>query len=262
MIKIDKISFNINETEILKDISLTAKKGEILTIVGPNGCGKSTLLKIISRILKPTSGEVKLMDKRVTSYDTKELARLMAILPQKKNASPDMTVEQLVQYGRYPHTGMSGRLLSEDYKRIDDAINSTGICHLRDRAIATLSGGESQMAWIAMCVAQNPQIILLDEPTTYLDICYQLEVLELVKNLNQRLGLTIIMVLHDINQAARYSDKVFMMKKGKGYSLGVPNEVFTKEAFEDVFHVDMHTFKENNIDYRYYIPERTVTNHV
>ena len=261
MLKVENISFSIGGTPIINDINLEAKKGEILTIVGPNGCGKSTLLKIISRIYKPTSGKVTLLDKDVHDYDTKDLAKIMAILPQKKTVAGDMTVEQLVQYGRYPHTKLGNRLTPFDYQKVEEAMKDTGIIHLRKRLINTLSGGESQMAWIAMCVAQAPEIILLDEPTTYLDISYQLEVLELVKKLNKQYGLTIVMVLHDINQAIKYSDKIYAMKKGKGYKFGSAKDIFNEETFADIFRVKMNKlYDKNDEKITYYQPERSLKN--
>ncbi len=261
MLKVENISFSIGGTSIINNINLEAEKGEILTIVGPNGCGKSTLLKIISRIYKPISGKVTLLNKDVHDYDTKELAKIMAILPQKKSAAGDMTVEQLVQYGRYPHTKFGNRLTPFDYQKVEEAMEDTGIIHLRKRLISTLSGGENQMAWIAMCVAQAPEIILLDEPTTYLDISYQLEVLELVKKLNKQHGLTIVMVLHDINQAIKYSDKIYAMKKGKGYKFGTADEIFNEEAFAEIFKVKMNRlYDEKDKITAYYQPERSLKN--
>ncbi len=259
LLEINDLSLTLDETDILKNVSFSCKKGEILTIVGPNGCGKSTTLKMISRILAPSSGSVKLWDKDIRNYPSKELARIMAVLPQRKSVPADLTVEQLVQYGRYPHTGISGRLKQEDYEQVDIALEATGITQFRHRTIATLSGGESQMAWIAMCVAQQPQIILLDEPTTYLDISYQLEVLELVKKLNREQGLTIVMVLHDINQAIHYSDKIFMMHKGSGYQYGVPRQVFTEKAFAEVFSVKMKQLYEKDCPEKlYFQPDATI----
>lgn len=252
MLKVNDLTLNIEGSEILQDVCFHCEKGEILTIVGPNGCGKSTTLKIISRILEPVRGSVTLLGRDVRDYPTKELARIMAILPQKKSVPADITVEQLVQYGRYPHTGFSGRLKKEDYDQVERAMDATGILPFRHRTIATLSGGESQMAWIAMCVAQQPQILLLDEPTTFLDISYQLEVLELVRKLNRQQGLTIVMVLHDINQAINYSDKIFMMQKGRGYQYGVPQEVFTDQSFAEVFRVKMKRLYEEEVPQNLY----------
>ncbi len=259
MLKIENVSFKIKNSEILKNINFTCNQGEFLTIVGPNGCGKSTLLKIISRIYKPTQGSVKLFDKNIRSYDSTELARILAILPQQKSALGDITVEQLVQYGRYPHTKFGNRLTPLDHQKVDQAIKNTGINHLKGRTMATLSGGENQMAWIAMCVAQDTKIALFDEPTTYLDISYQLEVLELIKKLNKAHGLTIISVLHDINQAIKYSDRIFMMKKGEGYCIGDPSEVFSENAFAEVFEVEMDKLKNTSDSHNiYYQPLRSL----
>lgn len=256
MLEVKHVCYGIDGVPILKDISLGVQKGCIVTIVGPNGCGKSTLLKIISRILRPQSGEVLLDGCDVRTANTRSLARRMAILPQRKNVAVDLTVEQLVQYGRYPHTGFGGKLTKRDIDKVDEAMHAAGIETLRNRAIGTLSGGESQMAWIAMCLAQVPEIILLDEPTTYLDICYQLEVLELVRHLNRAYAMTIVMVLHDINQAAQYSDIVYMMKDGEIYNTGAPKDIFLPESFTDVFRVEMRTLTDRNNEY--YVPQRMV----
>lgn len=256
MLEISHLSYSIDKTCILKDISLTVPKGKIVTIVGPNGCGKSTLLKNIARILRPDSGQILLNGQDLRSMDTKELARKMAILPQCKSVAVDLSVEQLVQYGRFPYTGFGGRLSRQDYDMVNNALHAAGIEALRKRAIGTLSGGENQMAWIAMCLAQAPELILLDEPTTYLDICYQLQVLELVQRLNKEMGMTIVMVLHDINQAARYSDLIYMMHDGQVYTAGQPRDVFAPQAFSTVFRVQMRTLDDGETTY--YIPHHTI----
>ena len=239
MLEVKHVCYGIDGVPILKDISLGVQKGCIVTIVGPNGCGKSTLLKIISRILRPQSGEVLLDGCDVRTANTRSLARRMAILPQRKNVAVDLTVEQLVQYGRYPHTGFGGKLTKRDIDKVDEAMHAAGIETLRNRAIGTLSGGESQMAWIAMCLAQAPEIILLDEPTTYLDICYQLEVLELVRHLNRAYAMTIVMVLHDINQAIYFSDRIIGLCNGKVIVQGDPNEVITEESIKALYGIDL-----------------------
>lgn len=254
MLEAKHIRYDIDGTCILKDVSLCVEKGTVVTIVGPNGCGKSTLLKIMSRVLRPQSGEVFLNERNIREINTRELARRLAILPQNKSVAVDLTVEQLVQYGRYPHAKLGGKLSKKDLEEVDKAIRAAGITALRHRTIGTLSGGESQMAWIAMCLAQTPEIILLDEPTTYLDICYQLEVLELVRKLNQEYAMTFVMVLHDINQAAQYSDVVYMMKNGEIYNSGTPKEIFLPQAFTDVFRVDMRTLNDEKA--LYYVPQR------
>lgn len=242
MITAEHIYYSVAGHSILEDVSFSTQPGEIVTVVGPNGCGKSTLLKILSRLLKADKGTVCFQGRPLSAYPGKELARRLAILPQSKQAPPDTTVEQLVQFGRYPYTGLSGQMKPQDFQAVDDALEKTGMDRFRDRAISSLSGGESQMAWITMAIAQTPEILFLDEPTTYLDICYQLEVLELVRRLNRELKLTIVMVLHDINQAAAYSDRIFALKSRHCYHFGPTHEVISGEMFRDVFSVEMKTY--------------------
>lgn len=242
MIRAEHICYFIHNRPILDDISFSAKQGEIVTIVGPNGCGKSTLLKILSRLLKPDSGSVHFLGKPLTAYSGKELAKQLAILPQNKQTPPDMTVEQLVQFGRYPYTGLGGQLKAADFSAVEEALGRTGMDKFRQRSLGTLSGGEGQMAWITMAVAQTPKILFLDEPTTYLDISYQLEVLHMIRHLNRTLSLTIVMVLHDLNQAAAYSDRIFTMKPGCCYSYGRTNDVLCDAMFREVFSVEMKKY--------------------
>lgn len=243
MITGEHIYYSINGQSILEDVNFSAKKGEIVTVVGPNGCGKSTLLRILSRLLKAERGEVRLQGKLLSAYPGKELARRLAILPQRKQAPPDTTVEQLVQFGRFPYTGMSGQMRQEDFQAVDRALKQTEMERFRSRTISSLSGGESQMAWITMAIAQTPEILFLDEPTTYLDICYQLEVLELVRKLNRELQLTIVMVLHDLNQAAAYSDRIYALKNRQCYCFGETREVICPEMFRDVFSVETKVYR-------------------
>lgn len=256
MICAEHIAYSIEGKRILEDINFSASPGEVVTIVGPNGCGKSTFLKIMSRLLKADQGTVTFLGKRLSDYSGKELARQMAILPQAKQAPPDMTVEQLVQFGRYPYTGLGGQLKAEDFSAVDEALEKTGMERFRGRALATLSGGEGQMAWIAMAMAQAPKILFLDEPTTYLDICYQLEVLELVRRLNQEFALTIVMVLHDINQAAVYSDRIFAIKDRSCYAFEKSDKIFTDTMFRDVFSVEVERYQSETRTI--YMPERIV----
>lgn len=256
MISAEHIFYSVNGQSILEDVSFSTEPGEIVTVVGPNGCGKSTLLKILSRLLKADKGTVCFRGKPLQSYPGKELARRLAILPQTKQTPPDTTVEQLVQFGRYPYTGLSGQMKPQDFQAVDDALRQTGMDRFRNRTISSLSGGESQMAWITMAIAQTPEILFLDEPTTYLDICYQLEVLELVRRLNRELSLTIVMVLHDINQAAAYSDRIFAIKDKRCYNFGKTQDVICGKMFQDVFSVEMKTYTADKD--QVYMPVRIV----
>lgn len=238
----------------LKDVNFKAKDGEIITIIGPNGSGKSTFIKAISRCMKPKSGVINLDGINIYNIPTKTLAKEIAVLPQVKSVSTDITVENLVSYGRYPHLGFGKRMNSDDKEIIDWAINKTGLVELRDRYVTTLSGGERQRAWIAMALAQKPRILILDEPTTYLDVSYQLEVLELIKELNKSLGLTVIMVLHDLNQAARYSDNIYVLKDGEICGYGTPKDIMKSNLLEDVFRIDAHIYEDKINCCPYFIP--------
>lgn len=219
-LKVENLNVGYDDKEILKGISFNIDAGEVVTIIGPNGSGKSTLIKTISRYLKPKSGSIFLDKVNVNQIKTRELAKNLAVLPQVKGVSSDITIEELVSYGRYPHISFGKRMSKEDKDIVTWALEKTGLQEMKNRYIVTLSGGERQRAWIAMSLAQKPKILLLDEPTTFLDICYQLETLELVKELNKTLGITVIMVLHDLNQAARYSDKLLVINNGELWEYG------------------------------------------
>ncbi|HZK57775.1 MAG TPA: ABC transporter ATP-binding protein [Clostridia bacterium] len=242
----------------LQDVSIKIKEGEIVTIIGPNGSGKSTLVKAISRCLKFKSGNIEIYNKDIYSIPTKVLARNIAVLPQVKNISADITVENLVSYGRYPHLGLGKRLNKKDKMVIKRAMEQTGLFEFRDRYVTTLSGGERQRAWIAMALAQEPKILIMDEPTTYLDISYQLEVLELIKELNESLGLTVIMVLHDLNQAARYSDNIYVLKDGRVCDYGTSEYIMQSKLFKDVFKIYAHIYEDKENNCPYFIPYNIV----
>ncbi|MBU5312431.1 ABC transporter ATP-binding protein [Tissierella carlieri] len=241
---------------VLKDANFKVNNGEIVTIIGPNGSGKTTLIKALSRCIKSHSGDIYLDGKDIYQIPTKKIAREVAILPQVKNVSADVTIENLVSYGRYPHLGFGKRIKKDDRDIIHWAIEKTGLIKLRDRYIATLSGGERQRAWIAMALAQKPKILILDEPTTYLDISYQLEVLELVKELNESLGITVIMVLHDLNQAARYSDNIYVLRDGQICECGKPNNILQTKMLKDVFRIEAHIYQDEINDCPYFIPHK------
>ncbi len=243
---------------VLKNANFKVNNGEIVTVIGPNGSGKTTLIKALSRCIKATSGNVYLDGKDIYQIPTKKIATEMAILPQVKNVSADVTIENLVSYGRYPHLGFGKRIKKDDKDIISWAIEKTGLIKLKDRYIATLSGGERQRAWIAMALAQKPKILILDEPTTYLDISYQLEVLELVKELNESLGITVIMVLHDLNQAARYSDNIYVLKDGEICEYGIPNNIIKSTLLKDVFRIEANIYRDEVNDCPYFIPYKII----
>lgn len=233
----------------LKNLSMRFQAGKITSIIGPNGSGKSTLLRLLSNLTHPDKGTVMLDGKEISGIHPKELARTMTMLTQSPNLDLELTVHDLVSHGRLPHRKWYEKLTGADHERIDWAISITNLKHLQHQSVHRLSGGERQRAWIAMAVVQSPKVLLLDEPTTYLDISHQMEVLELVQHLNQALGMTVVMVLHDINQAAKYSDELIVMKEGAIYSSGKPLEIIHPAMFEDVFLIEAKVHQENGVPF-------------
>lgn len=231
----------------LEDVSTAIPKGKITTIIGPNGSGKSTLLNVISRNHKVSSGLVTFEQKDILAFKPKEFARKLAIVYQHNTTPEELTVEKFVAFGRVPHQRFLKRQTVEDDEAIDWALSATNLLDKRDRSLTALSGGERQRVWIAMALAQRTSILCLDEPTTYLDIYYQLELLDLVKQLNLEHELTIVMVLHDMNQALRYSDHILMMKDGHIIAEGAPEEVVTVERVYDVYGVTSHVYQDEEL---------------
>ncbi|OPD23143.1 iron-dicitrate transporter ATP-binding subunit [Clostridium botulinum] len=223
---------------IVDGLNMNIPKGKITTIIGPNGCGKSTVLKTVGRILKPKEGLVYLNGDDIRNLSTKEVAQKMAILPQSPQAQGGLTVGELVSYGRFPHKKGFGKLSPEDKKVIEWALDITKLTELEVTMVDNLSGGQRQRVWIAMALAQQTDLILLDEPTTYLDMAYQLEVLELLYNLNREESCTIVMVLHDLNLAARFADYMIAIRDGSIIKCGTPKEIMTKEVLKDTFNID------------------------
>ena len=234
----DDLSIGYGEQLIVKDLSVQIPNQKITTIIGPNGCGKSTLLKAITRIISHQSGAVVLDGKNVSKENTKVLAKKMAILPQTPESASGLTVGELVSYGRFPYQTGFGRLSKKDYEVIDWALKVTNTSSFKYLPVDSLSGGQRQRVWIAMALAQETEIIFLDEPTTYLDMAHQLEVLELLQRLNQEEKRTIVMVLHDLNQAARFADYIVALKDGQIVKAGPCEEVITKEVLRGVFNID------------------------
>ncbi|MFE3720206.1 ABC transporter ATP-binding protein [Streptomyces cyaneofuscatus] len=224
-----------DDRAVVTGLDLAVPPGRITAIVGANACGKSTLLRALARLLAPRAGAVSLDGRALHSIPTRELAQQLGILPQSPVAPEGLTVIDLVNRGRSPHQTWWRQWTKADEQAVHDALAATGTTDLADRAVDELSGGQRQRAWIAMAVAQGTPVLLLDEPTTYLDLAHQIDVLDLVVDLNRREGRTIVMVLHDLNQACRYADHVIAMKKGSIVAEGAPADVITAETVEDVF---------------------------
>lgn len=257
-IAVENLNVKYGEKEIIKSINFQVNSGEVLSIIGPNGSGKSTIIKALSRCLKISGGNIYIDGKSVDKINTKDLAKNLAVLPQVKNIPYNISVEELVSYGRFPHLKFGKRLGQKDREIISWALEKTGLSELRKRFVLTLSGGERQRAWIAMSLAQKPKILILDEPTTYLDISYQMEVLELVKELNKDLGITVVMVLHDLNQAVRYSDRIMVINNGNLCNLGEPEKILSKDMLREIFRIDADIYTDEVNKCPYFIPKSNV----
>ncbi|MDF1602902.1 ABC transporter ATP-binding protein [Nocardioides sp. YIM 152315] len=237
-LRTEAVTVGYGEAPVVHSLSLTVADGKVTTIVGPNGCGKSTLLRTMSRLLKPSSGTVLLDGEPIQDIHTREVACRMALLPQSPIAPEGLLVRDLVGRGRHPHQRWFSQWSPEDERIVDLALELTDTTDLRDRPLDQLSGGQRQRAWIAMTLAQDTDLLLLDEPTTYLDLAHQVEVLDLVCRLNRERGRTVVMVLHDLNLAARYSDVIVVMKDGVVVTEGNPAEVFTPAMLAHTFGLD------------------------
>lgn len=226
------------DRRIIDGLDLAFDPGRITAIVGPNGCGKSTLLRSCARLLKPLAGAVTLDGSAIHTRSTKELARVLGLLPQNPIAPEGITVADLVGRGRHPHQRAMARWTAHDYEAVAASLDATGTGDLADRAVDELSGGQRQRVWIAMALAQETEVLLLDEPTTYLDVTHQLEVLDLLRDLNRSRGTTIVMVLHDLNLAARYADVLVAMCEGSVRAVGSPATVLEPPLVREVFALD------------------------
>ena len=237
ILQTEGLSVSFKDKKILEDITFSVEEGKVYSIVGKNGCGKTTLLRTISRSIRPDAGSVLLNGENIYRMSTKRIARSMAILSQSNDSMSNVTVETLVGYGRFSHRKLFADN-SEDKEIVRWAMERTGVLELKDRSINTMSGGERQRAWMAMLLAQKPKLMLLDEPTTYLDIAHQLDIMELVRDLNRTEKITILMVLHDINHAARYSDELVVLDNHRIYRQGSPWMLIREGVLEEVFEVD------------------------
>ena len=235
MIRISHLSAGYGEKTVLQDLTFSIEPGSVTTLVGPNGCGKTTLLRALTGQLSQTAGEISICGRELSSYNRKELARTVALLPQTRN-TPDLTVEALVEHGRYPHLGFSRRLSEKDRQIVARAMEQTDVAHLARLPLGELSGGQQQRAYIAMALAQDAQIIALDEPTAHLDLQHQFELLELVRRL-QAAGKTVVLVLHDLDHALRCSDRLVLLQQGRLVQWGTPRTLLDSGALEQVFHI-------------------------
>lgn len=223
---------------IVERLDLAIPPGRITAIVGANGCGKSTLLRALARLISPREGQVVLDGRALHGRSTKEVARTLGLLPQNPVAPEGIAVADLVGRGRHPHQKLLARWSAHDYDVVARSLAATGIEDLADRSVDELSGGQRQRAWIAMALAQETDILLLDEPTTFLDVAHQIEVLDLLTDLNRDHGTTIVMVLHDMNLAARYADHLFALRAGRVVAAGAPSDVMTSDLIREVFELD------------------------
>lgn len=247
MLKLTNISAGYHDKTVIKNIHLDINPGQITTIIGPNGCGKSTLLKIMANSLDSYRGQITLHHRDIKCYSTTEFAQNVALLPQIRNI-PNTTVETLISHGRFPYLGFLRRLKPEDHDIVEEAMRLTGVIDKRHHSLYNLSGGERQKVYIAMTLAQNTDIILLDEPTTFLDINHQFEILDLIKLLNQQ-GKTIIMVLHDIHHALTYSDQLIVMNQGRIQQIGSPSRIFESEIIDSIFNIKSKMFTDDERSY-------------
>jgi iron complex transport system ATP-binding protein len=234
-LEIEKLTLGYGDREVVHDLDLVIAPGEVTAIVGPNACGKSTLLRSMTRLLPPRTGRVLLDGKEVHATPAKQLARRMGLLPQSPIAPEGITVGELVGRGRHPHQRVLARWSEADDRAVTAALRATDTVDLMGRTVDELSGGQRQRVWIAMALAQETEVLLLDEPTTFLDISHQVEVLDLLTDLNRNAGTTIVMVLHDLNLAARYADHLIALHDGRLHSAGRPHEVLVPELVRDVF---------------------------
>ncbi|ESQ00899.1 MULTISPECIES: ABC transporter ATP-binding protein [Streptomyces] len=240
----EELTLGYADRTVIDSLDLAVEPGRITVIVGANACGKSTLLRSMSRLLAPRAGRVLLDGRQVHRFPAKELARTMGLLPQSPLAPEGITVSDLVGRGRHPHQGVFSRWSREDDAAVASALEATRTEELAERAVDELSGGQRQRVWIAMALAQQTDLLLLDEPTTFLDVSHQVEVLDLLTDLNATRGTTIVMVLHDLNLAARYADHLIALADGRLHAQGAPSEVLTEETVRAVFGLESRIIED------------------
>ena len=238
VLKGNNVVLSYENREIIHGVDITIPPNKISVIIGSNGCGKSTLLKSFARLLKPVAGSIEINDKQLKEFNSKQLAQILGLLPQSPIVPEGISVFDLVSRGRFPYQSFLKGMSNEDKKAVENALKIMDIEEIADRNVDELSGGQRQRVWIAMALAQQTDILLLDEPTTYLDISYQIEILDLLTDINKKHKTTIVMVLHDINLSARYADYIFAINKGKLICEGKPSEVISENLIKQVFDLD------------------------
>ncbi len=246
---VEAVGLSIDGHEILSGVSLEFRAGEVVALVGHNGSGKSSLLKLMARQMQPTAGSIFHDDQAVGDYPERAFARSVAYLPQDVNAAADMTVRELVACGRYPWHGALGRFSQIDEVKVAEALKATHIEKDADRIVGTLSGGERQRAWIAMLIAQDAGCLLLDEPTAALDVAHQIEVLSLVRRLAHEGGRSVVIVLHDINMAARFCDRIHALRRGRVVASGTPGAILTSETLQRIYGIAMDVVPAPHLPY-------------
>ncbi len=237
-IEVSQLQVAYEHKLIIENMNLKIPMGKITMIIGANGCGKSTLLKTIARIISPKKGEIKLNGINIQKQAPREIAKKMAVLPQSPIVPSGLLVKELVSYGRFPYQNAMGGMKQEDVEKVNWAMEVTGVLEFANRSVDSLSGGQRQRAWIAMALAQETEILVLDEPTTYLDMAHQLEILELLQTLNKQQNRTIVMVLHELNNATKFADYIIGVKEGQIVFEGKPLEVITKENLFELYGID------------------------
>lgn len=244
--KAENISIKYDKNIIIKNQSFELMKNKINIFIGENGCGKSTLFKSLSKQLNPFEGKIKFENINIKQIKQKEFAKKVGIMFQENSIPNDITVKELVSYGRFAHINLFSDLKEEDNKIINDSINICGLKKLENNYVNELSSGQRQLVWIAMLISQNSEYMFLDEPTTYLDLKNQFEIMNCIKKINKELNKTIVLILHDINLAAQYADYIFMMKNGEIKYKGLPSEILTENHIKEIFNVNVKITKENN----------------
>ncbi|MBS4538940.1 ABC transporter ATP-binding protein [Clostridium sp. D2Q-11] len=253
-LKAKDLTLSYGSKKVINSIDLDIPEGEISIFIGSNGCGKSTLLRSFARLMKPREGNIVLDGTKITKWPTKKIAKRLSILPQGPITPEGITVEELVKQGRYPYQNWMHKFNDEDNRMVKQALKDTQIEELADRPVDSLSGGQRQRAWIAMVLAQGTDMILLDEPTTYLDMTHQIEILDLLYKLNRKQKRTIVIVLHDLNLTCRYADHIIAVKDGKIYNQGSPKKIINKELVKEVFGMECEIMKDPLYDTPMCIP--------